>query len=230
MHVNAEALVDIAEGVRPESSEPHLAGCERCRTQLRELRAMMSEVRGVDVPEPSPLFWDHLSSRVSEAVANDGDARLKPSRYATSRRSSPWCTASGGGSRRITASEAGSRYVPFGAWAGRFWVHAAIGITVVAISIVVGSGPRAPVVHAPSLVVDVADAGTPIELLRDVSSDEDVSLMMVASLTDDVDLDTAREAGLATRGSADNAVAHMSASELRELERLLKEELSRPGA
>lgn len=214
MHLNAEELVDIAEGTRPESSAPHLAGCEPCRAQVRELRAMMSEAGGVGVPEPSPLFWDHLSRRVSEAVAAEESA--KP------RRSSRWFWASEGG---FGASEGG-----FTAWAGRFWVHAAIAVAVIALSIVAGSGPRTPVVHAPSLAVDVADAGAPVEFLRDVSSDEDVSLMMVASLTDEADLDTAREAGLATRGSADNAVAHMNAAELRELGRLLKEELARSGA
>ena len=42
MHLNAEELVDVAEGTRPESAAPHLAGCESCRAQLRELRAMLS--------------------------------------------------------------------------------------------------------------------------------------------------------------------------------------------
>ena len=29
-----------------------------------------------DVPEPSPLFWDHLSARVHDAVAAEGGARV----------------------------------------------------------------------------------------------------------------------------------------------------------
>src|SRR6185436_3564787 len=74
-HLKDEELVDIAEGTRPESSAPHLGGCDSCRTQLHELRAMMSAAQEVDVPEPSPLFWDHLSSRVHEAVAADGEPR-----------------------------------------------------------------------------------------------------------------------------------------------------------
>lgn len=32
---------------------------------------LIEALRGVDVPEPSPLFWDHLSQRVREAVANE---------------------------------------------------------------------------------------------------------------------------------------------------------------
>ena len=59
---------------------------------------------------------------------------------------------------------------------------------------------------------------------------DDASLTLVASLSDGVDLETAREAGLAPRGSAEHAVTHMSDGELRELGRLLKEELARSGA
>ena len=63
-----------------------------------------------------------------------------------------------------------------------------------------------------------------------VATDDDDSLTLVASLTDGQDLETVREAGLAPRGSAEHAVTHMSDGELRELRRLLKEELTRPGA
>jgi hypothetical protein len=32
---------------------------------------IIAALREVDVPEPSPLFWDHLSQRVREAVADE---------------------------------------------------------------------------------------------------------------------------------------------------------------
>src|SRR6266851_8000309 len=85
MHLNADELVDLAEGARPESSAPHLAACPQCRAQLDDLRAMMSAAAGVDVPEPSPLFWDHFSQRVHDAIAAEdanarGNARLTGSR------------------------------------------------------------------------------------------------------------------------------------------------------
>src|SRR5262249_49702213 len=69
-----EDLVDLAEGTRPESSAPHLATCESCRSHLADLRAMIAAVVEADVPEPSPLFWDQLSRRVREAV-EAGEAR-----------------------------------------------------------------------------------------------------------------------------------------------------------
>src|SRR5438093_1700734 len=67
-HLSPEELIDIAEGTRLETSVPHLATCASCREHLVDVREMMSTV-DVDVPEPSPLFWDHLSARVSAAVA-----------------------------------------------------------------------------------------------------------------------------------------------------------------
>src|SRR3954454_15525134 len=81
MHLNAEELVDIAEGTRAESAAPHLAGCEPCRAQLRELRAMIATARDVDVPEPSPLFWDHLSARIGDAIASDSAQPRRSWRY-----------------------------------------------------------------------------------------------------------------------------------------------------
>jgi len=208
MHLNAEELVDVAEGTRPESAVPHLAGCESCRGQLRELRAMLSAAQSVEVPEPSPLFWDHLSARVSEAVAEE--ARLKGS--------PPWVAIAA----RLSAC-AGARAFQASAF-----------VAVMALLIAVMLTPRTPATGSASIATplppSVADAGTGPELLSDVNPVEDASLSVVASLTDGVDMETAREAGLAPRGSAEHAVTHMSEGELRELGRLLKEELTRSGA
>ncbi|HEX4346932.1 MAG TPA: hypothetical protein VHZ73_05130 [Vicinamibacterales bacterium] len=66
-HLSPEELIDIADGTSPEP--PHVASCGACRRQLAETRAMMGVVADVDVPEPSPLFWERFSARVSEAVA-----------------------------------------------------------------------------------------------------------------------------------------------------------------
>jgi hypothetical protein len=193
MHLKGEELVDIAEGTRSESSAPHLGGCDSCRAQLRELRAMKSAAQDVEVPEPSPLFWDHLSSRVQAAVATEG----APRRLAGWRELRP------------------------------VWVMA---LAALLIAVAVKSRAPSPLPAPTPPAAAIADVAPAVELLRDISSNEDVSLTLVASLTDRVDLDTVREAGLATRGSADYAITHMSESELRELGRLLKEALTRPGA
>jgi len=77
MHLRPDELIDLAEGTRAESSAAHLAECAVCRLQVAELKAMMSAAADVDVPEPSPLFWDHFSARVHAAVA---DETPRPSR------------------------------------------------------------------------------------------------------------------------------------------------------
>ncbi len=81
MHLTPEELIDLADGARAEAGAPHLQSCEVCRHQVAALRKVLSTVAhapgspggpGVDVPEPSPLFWDHLSQRVRDAVAAEG--------------------------------------------------------------------------------------------------------------------------------------------------------------
>ena len=198
MHLTSEELVDIAEGTRSEASAPHLVGCDPCRAQLSDLRAMMSAAAEVDVPEPSPLFWDHLSSRVSAAIAAE----------APGTQLAPW--------RELFSTLFGSRTVQ---------VAVALAASLLIVVLVNGRRTVPAVVEAPGLTI--ADAvADPLG----VAADDDDSLTLVASLTDGQDLETVREAGLAPRGSAEHAVTHMSDGELRELRRLLKEELTRPGA
>ena len=74
-HLSPDQFVDIADGVLVESDVPHLGTCAVCREQLASLRTMMSEAADVEAPEPSPLFWDQLSSRVRNAVAEEASRR-----------------------------------------------------------------------------------------------------------------------------------------------------------
>jgi len=74
-HLSPDQFVDLADGVLVESDVPHLGTCAACQEQLATLRAMMTEAANVDAPEPSPLFWDQLSSRVRDAVAEEASRR-----------------------------------------------------------------------------------------------------------------------------------------------------------
>jgi hypothetical protein len=196
MHLKDDELVDLAEGARPESSAPHLASCEPCRRQIRDLRAMMSAAADVDVPEPTPLYWDHLSARVRETVATEAAPR-------------PWLDV------------AAWRRVLMPAWAAAV---ASI-IIVVALSSRVMAPPPSPA--SPAAVVE-KDAAV-VDLWNDRASDDDESLTLVASLSAGLDLEAAGEAGLAARGSAEHAVTHMDGDDLRELKRLLMQELAPSG-
>jgi hypothetical protein len=68
-HLSSAQLLDLVEGATDEGSHSHLASCAGCRAQFDEARAAAALARGVEVPEPSPLFWDHLSGRIHDAVA-----------------------------------------------------------------------------------------------------------------------------------------------------------------
>src|SRR5438045_2196212 len=70
-HLSADTLVDLAEGSRLESAEPHLRECDECRRQVTKLRGVLMAVGQVSVPEPSPLFWDHFTERVRRAVTQE---------------------------------------------------------------------------------------------------------------------------------------------------------------
>ena len=68
-HLTPQELIDLAEDERLEPSLPHLASCDHCRREITNLRAAMGRAAEAEVPEPSPLFWEHFSSRVREAIA-----------------------------------------------------------------------------------------------------------------------------------------------------------------
>ena len=67
-HLTPDELVDALDGGLEPSRTTHLDACERCRQQLADLGAVLRETRQVDVPEPSPLYWQHLSARVRTAI------------------------------------------------------------------------------------------------------------------------------------------------------------------
>jgi hypothetical protein len=68
MHLTRDDILEAVEQGEAGEAARHLATCPRCRDEVDGLRRTLDEVRAVDVPEPSPLFWEHLSRRVSEAV------------------------------------------------------------------------------------------------------------------------------------------------------------------
>ncbi len=69
-HLSPSELVDIAEGSLPSDARPHVARCAACRRRVSELQSTLRLATEVEVPDPSPLFWDHLSGRIREALAD----------------------------------------------------------------------------------------------------------------------------------------------------------------
>ena len=70
--VNALESKDGKDGALPAARQSHLDGCESCQAEVAELRALLEDAgHAADVPEPSPLFWDHFQARVLTAVQSE---------------------------------------------------------------------------------------------------------------------------------------------------------------
>jgi hypothetical protein len=84
-HLEDVELVDWLDGVLADDRRQHADACAECRTRMSALQADASRAAEVNVPEPSPLFWEHFSARVHEAIA----AEPRPSAWFAWRRSAP---------------------------------------------------------------------------------------------------------------------------------------------
>lgn len=207
-HLTGEQIVDVAEGTRSEASLPHLAACAACRARLADLRSMTAKLDAVDVPEPSPLFWDHLSKRISEGVAAEG----APRRWSWTRRCS-----------RAAGTIAAWRR-PLGP---AILVSMAAAAIVLIVALVNSSRTTVPVP-----VPTVADSAVPREAVvgTAILPPDDPALDIVASLGTELDWDQVHDAGIvAHSGLVDRAVTGLSADERAELGRLLKQELAGGG-
>jgi len=199
-HLRAEEFVDIAEGTRAESSAPHLAACEACRRSLADVRAAMAAAADAGVPEPSPLFWNHLSQRVRDAIAAGEQPRADGWRAALARLS--W--------RRAVVE-------PISALA------VVVAIVFLAVTMMLRPAPRDEA--APGAVVEsgaaTADAagGQPSDALMEA----DPLLSLVATFASMLDVDAGSV--LEDSSAAEHAVAHLSDAELREMQRLLEDAL-----
>jgi hypothetical protein len=197
-HLSSEDFVDLLDGVRSQTSEQHLSECDRCRREFAGLREMMAAATSADVPEPSPLFWEHLSARVQEAVAQEVPA----------------------------AGEWSGRASLFGGWWVRAAAGVAVGALVIAAAVTLGSRPDAPrALPAPAKAEPDPAALTALQGLPD---DGSFGLVADFGGTLEWDDLREQMAVSAPPSRLDVGVDELDSGERRELERLLKEELARP--
>src|SRR5262245_10806559 len=199
-HLDEAALLDVAEGTASEHAAAHLAGCERCRVQVEELRSVMRIAQDAAVPEPSPLFWEHLSTRITEAVAEDAaDSAVVP--VGRPARFWRWQIVTG-------ALVAAAVVLAVG-------VHRR--------SVPDTTSARSPVSPVPAIATTLDDLTPSIEndpslsFIADLASDLDWDDAVEAGLTSGAD-------------AVERVVQDMSDDERRELRRVLQEEMGRPGA
>ena len=67
-HLTDVEFVDLVDGTLAPARARHLDACETCRASVSAFRETLSRAADAEIPEPSPLFWDHFSARVQEGV------------------------------------------------------------------------------------------------------------------------------------------------------------------
>jgi hypothetical protein len=74
-HLSPAEFVDEVEGRLPEARRSHLEICAACTDRITAAREAIERARSADIPEPSPLFWQHFADRVHQAVRHDTPER-----------------------------------------------------------------------------------------------------------------------------------------------------------
>jgi len=204
-HLSDDVLLEMAEAGK---SHPHLTQCSRCRQQMEDARDALGLAREAEVPEPSPLFWDHLSSRVHNAVE-----------------------------REVLEGRQGV-WTRFARVAWRPAVAVALGvILVVSVVWRMGPALRQPETRSASArQADVqptangssaTDSWAGADLLAPLS---DPAWVVIAEVTWGLEIESAAEAGIVMQpGASDRAIAQLSPSERQELVRLLQSDLDGPS-
>jgi len=204
-HLTPARLVDVAEGAVAEHSVPHLVDCDTCRRAVAELRATMADTAGPGngVPEPSPLFWDHLSARVREGVAEQG--------------------APAGGREAFGRWLRPRVALPI--------LAAATGAALFAVVVSRAPSVQTPIPATP-LPLDERAQLPSLPPLEPLGAPDDPALGLMADYGTALGWDDMREemAGVTHVGSTDEAVTTLSAEEREELQRLLEEEMTQPSA
>jgi hypothetical protein len=200
-HLDDAEFVELLDGHLPALRVAHLKVCAKCSARASEMRAAADEARALPVPEPSPLFWEHLSSRIDQALERQPAPRgtFHPFRVAT------W-----------TWSAAG--------------VLAVVGIAAVLWRTPHPNGrPLTEVSIAGDAARVSRPDGRDIGWIEDADADE--AWALVRTVADDIDWDEANAADIALRPeAAERAIPELSAEERTELQRVLEQELHRNGA
>jgi len=202
-HLSESELVDLVEDALEARRAVHVESCAACREQVEACRAMLRDTAAIEVPEPSPLFWEHFSARVRSAI-EAGPAERRSGRA--------WFGLRGLGS--LAAAVA----VIIAVVSGVHLVRAGLG----------GALPAGTVAGPAAITSAAADERDTVSVdgVPDPDNAEVWSVLTAAAST--LEFDEAHDVGLHVHPAAiDHAVQGLSAAELTELGRLLQSELKR---
>jgi hypothetical protein len=204
-HLSDEEFVDRLDDTLPAARRAHLQHCDACRAQAREMDLVLARTvdsGNADVPEPSPLFWDHLSARVRNAVTTP---ETKTWRNLVGWPGTAWVAGLASIALAVAVSHAVLPHAP----------------RATSPSPVVRSAP-AP---APAWGRSGEEGGEPAD---DIEADE--AWALVRSMADQIEWDEAHDAGISARpDAAERMTLELSTREQSELARLLQRELKRSG-
>ncbi len=205
-HLRETEFVDFTEGTLAPERRAHLEVCDACRAQAAGLAAVLREAAAVEMPDPSPLFWEHFSARVRDAVGHQPIER-GPS----------WSTVA----IRVLMPIAAAVAVVIGIVSATLlprWLQGTPAGTASAPS----EASAAIALPAPPPITGADLDTTNIDVKNAAVWD------MLTDAAADMSIDDAHAAGMGMGpGSVDHAVQHMNQAELTELGRLLKTELKR---
>jgi hypothetical protein len=200
-HLRNTEFVDFAEGTLGAPRAAHLDACAECRAQAEGVAAALREVSAVEMPEPSPLFWDYFSARVREQAAHETP---EPAAW--------WSSV---GVRALMPLVAAL----------------AILIAIFSATLLPRTGHNAPVsreLASSGARMDARAAVADADVLAPVDAQNAEVWDVLTAAASDLRIDEAHEVGMGVRpGAVDHAVTHMNQTELKELARLLQTELKR---
>ena len=200
-HLSSSEFVDYVEGTLPSGRGAHVQTCVACRAQAETLRETLARASRIDAPDPSPLFWDHFSNRVRDAIAPERPA-------------APWV---GLRALRPIPLALAAAVATFATFLALHRLPAPV-VPPAAANIVSSSPGVAAVPPSP---------GPGSE--SDLANDEAWNL--ISAVASGVELEEAHAAGFGVRpGEIDRAVGEMTPVERTVLGRLLRQELKRAGA
>ena len=206
-HLTEAEFVDLVDATLAPSREAHLDACDECRAVAARMREALSRAAAVEMPEPSPLFWEHFSARVHEGV-----------RDAESGAASTWFRWAHGETF---------------AWAMSGTLLTLVLVAGVWVSVWRATGP-VPAHGAATATIAATTPAADAASDRDFDAfdpDTDQAWALVRTVADDVSWDDAEAVGFGARpGSAERAMATLTTDERSELVRLLQAETRQPGA
>jgi hypothetical protein len=209
-HLSRAELVDFIEAspLLPAGRARHVSTCNGCRAEADALRSMRALAVRDEVPEPSPLFWDHFSARVADAVRDEAPGR-NPDPPVGMR----W------------------RGMPFATWAAAATMAVLVMMTVVWRTTLHAPAPARGSATAGTAAGKGTVAPAAVAAASDESDvDDDEAWAVVRAAAQDLRWEEAHAAGLSAHpGAAEGLALELTADERSELARLLDKELKHTG-